>query len=75
MTAAQREAAAETNESKWQARHDFFPEDRSREFDEYPTVTARDLRRRVQRPRKVKMLMRDFIDGELLRAGFLGCPD
>ncbi|KAI9835705.1 MAG: hypothetical protein M1819_001882 [Sarea resinae] len=50
-------------ESNWQQRTDIFPLDKSDEFKKYPMVTADQLRSRKERPRRVKMLMRDFIDG------------
>lgn len=33
------------------------------EYQTYPTVTAKELRNRRERPRQVKMLTREFIDG------------
>lgn len=50
-------------ESHWQQRTEMFAVDMSDEYKAYPTVTANDLRSRRERPRKVKMLMRDFIEG------------
>jgi len=50
-------------ESNWQQRTDLFPQDRSEEFKKYPMVTADGLRTRRERPRRVKMLTRDFIEG------------
>jgi hypothetical protein len=40
-----------------------YPEDMSAEYAEYPMVTAQELRQRRERPRRAKMLMRDFIEG------------
>jgi hypothetical protein len=34
------------------------------EFERYPMVTAEMLKGRRERPRRVKMLMREFIEGE-----------
>ncbi|CAK7562441.1 MAG: hypothetical protein SEPTF4163_000285 [Sporothrix epigloea] len=54
-----------SNESDWQQRTDMFPEDMSAEYAEYPMVTVQELRQRRERPRRVKMLMRDFIEDSL----------
>jgi hypothetical protein len=37
--------------------------DMSEEYKKYPMVTADQLRGRRERPRRVKMLTRDFIEG------------
>ncbi|GAB1310996.1 Protein arginine methyltransferase NDUFAF7 [Madurella fahalii] len=58
-------ASIADNESNWQQRTDVFQQDMSEEFKKYPTVTAMDLRGRRERPRRVKMLMRDFIEDSL----------
>ena len=49
--------------SSWQQRTDIFPPDKLREYERYPMVTADALRNRRERPKRVKMLARDFIDG------------
>ncbi|KAF2146888.1 uncharacterized protein K452DRAFT_304799 [Aplosporella prunicola CBS 121167] len=54
-----------SGETKWQQRTDAFPEEREAEFNKYPTVTAEQLRGRRERPRRVKMLLRDFIEDSL----------
>jgi hypothetical protein len=51
------------NESHWQQRTDMFPLDMSEEYQKYPMVTADQLKGRRERPRRVKMLTRDFIEG------------
>ncbi|OAA62027.1 cog1565 domain containing protein [Niveomyces insectorum RCEF 264] len=56
---------APSNESDWQQRTDLFPPDMSAEYEQYPMVTAQDLRQRRERPRRVKMLMRDFVEDSL----------
>ncbi len=56
-----------TNESRWQQRTNLFPEDMTEEFDKYPYLTAEDLKARDVRPKRAKMLLRDFIDGSFSR--------
>jgi hypothetical protein len=57
--------AGETKrESRWTPRQNAFPNERMEEFDRYPMVTADMLKMRRERPRRVKMLLRDFIDGQ-----------
>lgn len=47
----------------WQPRNDFVMEDKSAEYQRFEMVTADELRNRKARPKRVKMLMRDFIEG------------
>lgn len=49
--------------SDWQQRTDIFPPDKLRDYGRYPMVTADALRNRRERPKRVKMLARDFIEG------------
>lgn len=37
--------------------------DKADEYKRFPTVTSDMLRHRKERPRRAKMLMRDFIEG------------
>lgn len=60
---ASKDRGMKTNESRWQQRSTFLPADRSAEFALYPQLTMDDLKLRSERPRRAKMLMRDFIDG------------
>lgn len=52
-------------ERQWQQRSNVSPADRTEDLKRYPTVTAKELRSYRERPRRVKMLMRDFIEGQL----------
>lgn len=52
-----------SSQSDWQQRTDIFPLDMSEEYRKYPLVTADQLRGRRERPKRVKMLTRDFIEG------------
>jgi hypothetical protein len=64
---ATRFAEGETKrESRWTPRKNAYPQERTEEFERYPTVTADMLRSRRERPRRVKMLLRDFIEGQML---------
>lgn len=54
---------ATRNENDWARRSDIYPQDMDEEFKKYPMVTSDQLRTRRERPRKVKMLTRDFIEG------------
>jgi hypothetical protein len=67
---ASRDRGMKTNESRWQQRSTLLPEDRSQEFAEYPHLGMADLKARVERPRKAKMLMRDFIDDSLYNPSY-----
>lgn len=55
--------SSSSSNKTWQQRTDFFPPDKLQEFQRAPMVTAASLRHRRERPRRVKMLARDFMDG------------
>ncbi|KAI0011964.1 DUF185-domain-containing protein [Xylariaceae sp. FL0662B] len=57
--------ASQADESNWQQRTELFSADKTEEYKTYPMVTVNDLRVRRERPRRVKMLMRDFIEDSL----------
>lgn len=57
--------APDSSKDLWQPRSAFLQRDRSEEFGRYPMVTAKMLATRTERPKRVKMLVRDFIDGGL----------
>lgn len=46
-------------------RTDIFPPDKLRDYERYPMVTSDMLRSRRERPKRVKMLARDFIEDSL----------
>jgi len=50
-------------DSNWQQRSEYFPPNKLQEFEKYPWVTSNDLRERKQRPKRVRMLTREFIEG------------
>lgn len=41
------------------------------EYRTYPTVTAKELSNRRERPRQVKMLTREFVDGMFVESATL----
>ncbi|KAK5084245.1 hypothetical protein LTR05_005321 [Lithohypha guttulata] len=57
-------------QSNWQQRLDHFPRDVSKQIREYPRLTAKELARRSQRPTRVKMFTRDFIDDSLYNPNY-----
>ncbi|KAG9233557.1 S-adenosyl-L-methionine-dependent methyltransferase [Amylocarpus encephaloides] len=59
-----------SSESHWQQRNDTFPLDMSDEYQRYPMVTADQLRGRKERPRRVKMWTRDFIEDSLYNPSY-----
>ena len=59
----------ESKESHWQQRTEFLPPDKVNEYKRYPMVNVNALRTRKERPRRVKMLMRDFIEGIIASRG------
>lgn len=64
-TRASLDRGMKKNESRWQQRSHLLPEDRSDEFARYPYISMQELKQRTERPRKVKMLLRDFIEGRV----------
>ncbi|KAF8469657.1 S-adenosyl-L-methionine-dependent methyltransferase [Kalaharituber pfeilii] len=58
------------SEVTWQPRTLNLYQDVSEEFKRYPTVTAQDLVNRTERPRRVKMWARDFIDDSLYNPNY-----
>ena len=52
--------------SDWKMRTDVLPLDKLRDYERYPMVTSDMLRSRRERPKRVRMLARDFIEGILI---------
>ncbi|KID75266.1 Protein arginine methyltransferase [Metarhizium brunneum] len=69
-TRASRDRGMKSNESRWQQRTNLLPEDRREEFAQYPYISMSELKKRKERPRKVKMLLRDFIDDSLYNPSY-----
>ncbi|KAI5846934.1 S-adenosyl-L-methionine-dependent methyltransferase [Tricharina praecox] len=59
------DAKAAASAGEWQPKSPFLQIDMSEEFKRYPMVTAAQLANRKERPRRVKMLVRDYIDDAL----------
>ncbi|KAI5815414.1 S-adenosyl-L-methionine-dependent methyltransferase [Pyronema omphalodes] len=59
------DAKRAAKEGEWFAKTPFLNNDMSEEFQRYPMVTAADLARRTERPKRVKMLVRDYVDDAL----------
>jgi hypothetical protein len=57
-------------ESRWQPRKNAFPHERTEEFERFPLVTADMLKIRRERPRRVRMLLRDFIEDSLYNPNY-----
>ncbi|KAI9731483.1 MAG: hypothetical protein M1834_004603 [Cirrosporium novae-zelandiae] len=58
------------SKSNWQQRLDWLPGDKAKEIKDYPTVTSESLRGRRERPRRVKLSMRDFIEDSLYNPNY-----
>lgn len=50
-------------ERKWQPRIALRNTEKVGDYERFPMVTAEELRSRKDRPKRVKMLLRDFIEG------------
>ena len=64
---------AATEDAHWQQRTSLISPDMAKEYKSYPMVTAKELRDRRERPRQVKMFMRDFIEGMSSTHSYLSC--
>ena len=54
----------------WKKRPGVLPEDRLAEYKQYDMVTADDLRTRKRRPKRTRLLMRDFIEDSLYNPSY-----
>ncbi|KAF2756605.1 DUF185-domain-containing protein [Pseudovirgaria hyperparasitica] len=61
---------APTNESNWHKRSAVFQQDKAEEFSKFPIVDSTWLKARKRRPKRVKMLMRDFIEDSLYNPSY-----
>jgi hypothetical protein len=52
-----------TEPAAWNPRQTWLPPEKFKELEKYPMVTSDGLKGRQRRPRRVKMLLRDFIEG------------
>lgn len=59
----------------WNARQSWIPPEKIKEAETYPMVTSDGLRGRKNRPRRVKMLLRDFIEGMAGQSGLCWLQD
>ncbi|KAL9130495.1 MAG: hypothetical protein Q9217_001315 [Psora testacea] len=62
--------AEDRQTSNWQQRTEVFPPDKLSEYEKAPMVTADKLRSRKERPKRVKMLARDFIEDSLYNPNY-----
>ncbi|KAI9889645.1 MAG: hypothetical protein M1814_005153 [Vezdaea aestivalis] len=53
------------SEEVWQQRTDYFPPEKLEEYKKYPMLSAQQLRSRRDRPKRAKMLFRDFMEDSL----------
>ncbi|KAL3422209.1 SAM-dependent methyltransferase [Phlyctema vagabunda] len=58
------------DDKNWQQRSYIMPPDMSEEYSRYPLVTSEDLKWRKERPRRVRMLTRDFIEDSLYNPSY-----
>lgn len=54
----------------WTQRPDVIPTERRAEFEQYSMTTSDELRQKTRRPKRTKMLMRDFIEDSLYNPGY-----
>lgn len=52
-----------TDDGMFWTKRDDYPRDIDEQLRTFPLVTAKDLRHHRERPRQIKMLTREFIDG------------